>query len=50
MHNTSPVPPIKYATTMSHTKPPILTQQITADFQLSQEAWEQLSRQMSKMV
>ena len=35
---------------MSPTKPPISTQQITADLQLSQEAWKQLSSQMNKMV
>ena len=49
-HNTSPVPPTKYPTTMSPTKPPILTQKITADFQLSQEAWKQVSSQMNKIV
>ena len=42
-HNTSPVPPIKYPTTILPTKLPIIAQQITADFQLSQEAWKQLS-------
>ena len=31
-------------------KPPILTQQITADFQLSQKAWKQLSGQINEMV
>ena len=35
---------------MSHTKSSILTQQITADFQLSQESWKQLSSQMNEMV
>ena len=50
MHNVSPVQPIIYPTTISPTKPPILTQQITTDFQLSQEAWKQLSSQMNKMI
>ena len=50
IHNTSPLPPVKYPTTMSLTKPQILTQQITADFKLSEEAWKQLSSQMNKMV
>ena len=49
-HNTPPVPPIKYPITFSHTKSPILTQQITVHFQLSQQAWKQLSNQMNKMV
>ena len=38
---------IKYPTTISPIKLPILTQQIMADFQLSQEAWNQLSSQMN---
>ena len=35
---------------MSPTIPPVLTQQITADFQLSQEAWKQLNSQINEMV
>ena len=50
MHNMLPVPPIKYPTTILPTKPPNLTQEITADFQLLQEAWKQLSSQMNEMV
>ena len=49
-HNTSPVLPIKYPTTISATKPPILTKQISADFQILQEAWKQVSSQMNKMI
>ena len=41
---------IKYPTTISPPKPSILTQQITADFQLSQEAWNQLSKQINEIV
>ena len=37
-------------TKISPTKPPILTQQIMTDFQISQEAWNQLSSQMNGMV
>ena len=48
--STSPVSPIKYPSTILPTKPPILTQQITADFQLSKEAWKQVSSQMNEMV
>ena len=47
MYNNSPVPSIKCPKTMSLTKPPLLTQQFTADFQLLQEAWKQLSSQMN---
>ena len=50
IHNTLPVSLIKYPTTILPTKPPNLTQEITADFQLSQEAWKQLSSQMNEMV
>ena len=35
--------PIRYPTHISPVRPPILTQQITTDFQLSQEAWNKLS-------
>ena len=31
-------------------KPPVLSQQIMADFQLSHEAWNHLSCQMNEMV
>ena len=40
---------IGYPTTMLPTRPPILTQQIIADFQLSQEVWDHLSNQMNEM-
>ena len=50
----SPIPQttgqIKYPTTISPTKPPIFTQQIMADFQLPQEAWNHLSSQMNEMA
>ena len=49
-HSTSPVSQIKYPTTILPTKLPILTEQITADFQFSQETWKQLSSQMNEMV
>ena len=45
--STSPISQIKYPTTISPTRPPILTQQITTDFQLSQEAWNHLNKQMN---
>ena len=35
----SPAPQIKYPTTISPTRPPILAQQITTGFQLSEETW-----------
>ena len=35
---------------ISPTRVPILTQQITAYFQLSQEAWDKLSSQMNEMA
>ena len=35
---------------MSPAKPPALTQQITAYFQLSQETWNKLSSQMREMA
>ena len=41
---------IKYPTTISPTKPPMSSQQIIADFQLSQEAWNQLRKQMNVMA
>ena len=41
---------IRYPTKVLPTWPPMLTQQITADFQLSQEAWNQLSSQMNEMA
>ena len=46
----SPTSQIKYPTTISVTKPPILTQQFTTYFQLSQEAWKQLNNQMNEKV
>ena len=42
-----PIEPIRYPTPISSTKLPVLAQQITADFQLSQEAWNKLSSQMN---
>ena len=42
--------PIRYPTPISAVRPPVLTQQITADFQLSQEAWNKLSSQMTEMA
>ena len=42
--------PIRYPTLMSPARLPVLTQQITVNFQLSQEAWNKLSSQMSKMA
>ena len=39
----SPIPQIKYPTKSSPTKLPVLTQQLMADFQLLQEAWDKLS-------
>ena len=48
--STSPVSQIKYPTTILPTKPPPLTQQITVDVLLSQEALKQLSSQMNEMV
>ena len=41
---------IRYPTAISPTRPPMLTQQIMADFQLSQEAWNKLSSQMNEMA
>ena len=41
--------PQRYSTTISPARPPILSQQITTDFQLSQEAWYHLSNQMNEM-
>ena len=46
----SSIPQIKYHTTISATKPPSLPQQITADVQLSQQTWNQLSNHMNEMV
>ena len=42
--------PIRYPTPMSPTRLPVLTQQITADFQLSTEVWNKLIIQMSEMA
>ena len=42
--------PIRYPTPISLTRPPILTQQIIAYFQLSQDAWNKLSRQMNEIA
>ena len=41
---------IRYPTPMSPVRPPVLTQQITADFQLLQEALNKLSSQMTEMA
>ena len=41
---------IRYPTTIVLIRVPTLTQQITADFQLSQEAWDHLSIEMNEMV
>ena len=41
---------IRYPTPIFLTRLPILTQQIMADFQLSQEAWNKLSNQMNKVA
>ena len=49
-HSTPLVSQIKYHTIIYSSKPPILTQQITTDLQLSQVAWNQLSSQMNEMV
>ena len=49
-HSTLPISQIKYPISISPTKPLILRQQITADFQLSQETWNQLSNQIKEMV
>ena len=38
-----------YSSTSQIKYPPILTQQIMADFQISQEAWNQLSSQMNEI-
>ena len=35
-------------TLISPTKPPIMIQKIMADFQLSQESWDQLHSQMNE--
>ena len=48
--NLQTIEPIRYPTTISPARPPILTQQITTDFQLSQEAWNELSSQMDEMA
>ena len=40
----------RYSASMFPVRPPVLTQQITADFQLLQEAWNKLSSQMSEMT
>ena len=42
--------PIRHPTPMFPVRLPVLTQQITVDFQLSQEAWNKLGRQMSEMA
>ena len=41
---------IRYPTHMSPVRPSVLTQQITTDFPLSQEAWNKLSSQMTEMA
>ena len=42
--------PIRYPTLMSPARLAVLTQQITVDFQLSQEAWNKLSSKMTEMA
>ena len=42
--------PIRCPTQISPTRPLVVTQQIAADFQLSQEAWNKLSSQMNEMA
>ena len=39
---------IRYPTPISPARPPVLMQQIMADFQLSQEPWNKLSSQMNE--
>ena len=41
---------IRYPTAISPIRLPVLTQQIMADFQLSQEAWKKLNSQRNKMA
>ena len=47
--NIQTIQPIRYPTPLFPAKLPVLTQQIMADFQLSQEAWNKLSSQMNEM-
>ena len=42
--------PIRYPIPMFPVRLPVLTQEIIVNFQLSQEAWNKLSSQMSKMA
>ena len=42
--------PIIYPTPMSPARAPVLTKQITADFQVSQEVWNKLRSQMTEMA
>ena len=42
--------PIRLPTPTSPGRPSVLTQKITTDFQLSQEAWNKLSSQMTEMA
>ena len=42
--------PIRYPILITPVRPPVLTQQIIADFQLSQEEWNMLSSQMTEMA
>ena len=42
--------PIRYPSSISPVRPPVLTQQITTDFQLSQEVWNKFSSQMTEMA
>ena len=48
--NIQTIEPIRYPTPISPTRLHVLTQQITADIQLSQEAWNKLSSQMNEMA
>ena len=42
--------PIRYSIPISPARSPVLTQHITADFQLSWETWKKLSSQMTEMA
>ena len=44
------VEPVRYHTAVTPTRPPILTQQIMADFQLLLEAWNKLSSLINEMA
>ena len=48
--NVQTIEVIKHPTQISPTRSPVLTQQITADFQKSQDAWNKLSNHMNEMT